>query len=362
MLWLNEGFATWAGKLALEKMHPEWNRGIRFLNTGMAAAFRLDSTRTSHPIHVPVERGQDASDVFDNISYAKGCAVIEMLSNYLGVDVFLNGVSEYLKHKAYGCATTADLWDALAAVSGINIHEMMDAWVSKVGYPVLKISEERPNSLTIRQSRFLDSGDLQPDEDDIVWWIPIGFKNPSGNHNGIVMNTKTISLDCTDSEFYLFNGGGTGFFRVRYPEARLTKLGQQMERLTTADKLTLLGSQSALALSGSSPIASLLEILERFATEREPLIWQRILNELGIVRAIFDEDQEMADGLSAFCLKIAQRGLEIFSEEGVLEQGEQEDNITDARRKLIALATNSGDKQYVPPPRVPNNIEGLLIN
>ena len=48
---------------------------------------------------------QDALEImqaFDDISYLKGASILRMLSDYLGVDTFLFGVSAYLKAHAYG--------------------------------------------------------------------------------------------------------------------------------------------------------------------------------------------------------------------------------------------------------------------
>lgn len=44
----------------------------------------------------------EIDQIFDAISYLKGSSVIRMLSAHLGVKVFLDGVSEYLKGHAYG--------------------------------------------------------------------------------------------------------------------------------------------------------------------------------------------------------------------------------------------------------------------
>lgn len=48
-----------------------------------------------------------------------------MLSNHLGVETFLGGVSIYLKKHAYGNATTEDLWSALSTKAGTNVSEFM---------------------------------------------------------------------------------------------------------------------------------------------------------------------------------------------------------------------------------------------
>jgi aminopeptidase 2 len=42
-----------------------------------------------------------------------------MLSNYVGEDLFLKGVSLYLKKKLFGNSVTKDLWEGIATATGI---------------------------------------------------------------------------------------------------------------------------------------------------------------------------------------------------------------------------------------------------
>ena len=44
--------------------------------------------------------------------------VLRMLSNYVGEDQFLKGVSLYLKKKSFGTSVTKDLWEAIAIAAG----------------------------------------------------------------------------------------------------------------------------------------------------------------------------------------------------------------------------------------------------
>lgn len=55
-----------------------------------------------------------------------------MLANYVGEDVFLKGVSIYLKKHLYGNSVTNDLWSGVAESSGIDVPKMMNNWVTKV--------------------------------------------------------------------------------------------------------------------------------------------------------------------------------------------------------------------------------------
>lgn len=140
-LWLNEGFATWVGWLATDKLHPTHQVWSQFVTESTDTAFQLDSLRSSHPIEVPVKDVLEVDQIFDAISYLKGSSVIKMLSSHLGVSTFLSGVSDYLKKHQYGVlvsskfrqnadifpgnATTNDLWEALSKASGKNVNEFM---------------------------------------------------------------------------------------------------------------------------------------------------------------------------------------------------------------------------------------------
>ena len=70
--------------------------------------------------------------IFDSLSYSKAGSVLRMLANYVGEDVFLKGVSIYLKKHLYGNSVTNDLWAGVAEASGVDVLKMMDNWVTKV--------------------------------------------------------------------------------------------------------------------------------------------------------------------------------------------------------------------------------------
>ena len=66
------------------------------------------------------------------MSYSKAGSVLRMLANYVGEEVFLKGVSIYLKKHLYGNSVTNDLWSGVAEASGINVSKVMNNWVTKV--------------------------------------------------------------------------------------------------------------------------------------------------------------------------------------------------------------------------------------
>lgn len=271
----------------------------------MQTAFGLDALRSSHPIEVPVRDALDVDQIFDPISYLKGSSVIRMLAAHLGLETFLGGVSDYLKAHAYGNATTDDLWSALSKASGQDVNALMDPWIRRIGYPVLTVAEE-PGQISIRQTRYLSTGDVKSEEDDTTWWIPLGLKGRAGSEEVVSMalTKKEDTIREVDDIFYKINTDNTGFYRTNYSPARLAKFGKQIDKLTISDKIGLIGDAGALALSGSGTTPALLGFVEGFSTEDNYLVWSQITSSLGTIKSVFSEDAEIADALKSFTLKL----------------------------------------------------------
>ncbi|KAL8872482.1 MAG: hypothetical protein Q9174_001896 [Haloplaca sp. 1 TL-2023] len=291
-LWLNEGFATWVGWLAIDHFYPEFQVWCQFVTEALQTAQQLDSLRASHPIEVPVKDALEIDQIFDAISYLKGSSVIRMLSNHLGVKVFLRGVSNYLKAHAHGNATTNDLWAALSEASGKDVNTFMDPWIRKIGYPVLTVAEE-PGQLGVRQSRFLSTGDLKGEEDDTLWWIPLGLKTSSEAKAASTeaLTTKEETIRDVDEAFYKLNENQNGFYRTNYPPARLAKMGAENEKLSTEDKIGLVADAAALAIAGDATTAGLLNFVSNLSQETNNA-------------SVFADNSAVAEGLKQFTVKL----------------------------------------------------------
>lgn len=343
-LWLNEGFATWVGWHAIDHLHPDWEVWAQFVNEGMETAFQSDGIRASHPIHVPVRDALDINQIFDAISYRKGCSAIRMLANDLGIDVFLKGVSNYLKAHAYGNAKTKALWDALGQASGKDVNAMMDPWITKIGHPVVTVAEE-PGQITVRQNRFLSTGDVQADEDTTTWWIPLGLEGKKGVSGvaDLALTRREDVIRDIDDEFYKLNSGATGFYRVNYPQARLQKLSHQLGRLSPADRITTIGSTADLSFAGESTAANVLTFLEGFGGENHPLVWQQILDTLASIRSVFAEDEAVKRGLDSFTNKLIEAKLKELG--WTFPDGENY-LVGLLRKALIHAAVTSRNQEY----------------
>ncbi|KAH8805355.1 peptidase family M1-domain-containing protein [Xylogone sp. PMI_703] len=317
-LWLNEGFATWAGRLATSHFHPEFNIWDQFLADGVQQVYRLDALSSSHSVEIEVKNSQETGQIFDVISYVKGACVIRMLYAYLGRSVFLKGLSNYLRLHAYANATTNDLWSALSEASGIDIKAFMDNWITKIGFPVLIVTEES-GKLKLHQSRFSSFGRVSSEEDITVWSIPLSlypqtkFSNPALNYRNLTMAAKDLD------GLYKLNIGSMGFFRTCYPSSRLEKLANARHILRNEDKIGLIGDLTALTKAGYATTADPLNFIQKFQDEEGYSVWLQIITSLTDILSIFADIELIANGLKQFTSELMKNALKIGWEASGLE-------------------------------------------
>ncbi|KNE60323.1 hypothetical protein AMAG_05720 [Allomyces macrogynus ATCC 38327] len=278
--------ASWVSLVGSDHLFPEHDVWTQFLADDKNTALVVDGLRSSHPIHVEVLDAKEIIQIFDGVSYSKGCSVIHMLTQWLGLDVFFKGIRAYLKKYAYANATTDNLWDALAEASGQDVRSFMSVWTSKTGFPVLRVDEsplpagEHGLRLHLSQKRYLRTGDLKPEEDTTVWPLPLNVAVAAPTPRIVsheVMTTKTLDLDlAVDSAVaarlgltsgheltYLLNQDAAGLYRVAYSSAALTRIERAIRHghIGVRDRLAIVDDAFALARAGYAPTAQFLSLL-----------------------------------------------------------------------------------------------------
>ncbi|PHH59184.1 hypothetical protein CDD81_3652 [Ophiocordyceps australis] len=365
-LWLNEGFATWASWYSCNKFFPEWNVWQTYVTDTLQSALALDSLRSSHPIEVPVKRADEINQIFDAISYAKGSCVLRMISIYLGEDIFLKGVQQYLKKHAYGNTKTDDLWTALSDASGKPVQDIMKAWTKEVGYPVITVTEdEKKETLSVKQNRFLRTGDTKPEEDKVLYPVFLNMRTKDGIDKSLALNEREKTFKLASTDFFKLNANHTGIYRTSYSPARLEKLGQAAKQglLPVEDRAGMLADAGALATSGYQKTSGLLNLIKGFGSETEFVVWSEIIGRLSAVQSAWMfEDQKMGwqfsdkDGhveqqFKAMMFEIAglsgDKAILDASKEmfGKFMSGEKEAIHPNIRKSVFAICLKYGGKQ-----------------
>jgi aminopeptidase 2 len=71
---LNEGFATWAGDFALNKVYPEYRMDTQFVGNVQEAALSVDAQQSTHAIEVDIPDESRIIQVFDAVSFQKAAS------------------------------------------------------------------------------------------------------------------------------------------------------------------------------------------------------------------------------------------------------------------------------------------------
>ena len=318
-LWLNEGFATWVGWLAVDHLFPEWDIWSEFVTEDLQYALGLDALASSHPIEVPVKNAPEISQIFDAISYSKGASVIRMLVKYLGEDTFKVGMQSYLKKHRYANASTSDLWQSLSDASGKSVAEVMAAWTLNVGFPLvdLEICEvtEISTSVKLTQNRFISRGQAAPN--DTTWSIPIRIKHDSVEEFLMDKHELVLKIDHPNElKFIKLNHEQIGFYRVNYPEPLLKHLGRaiELDHFGVSDRVGLVSDLFALNTAGRIPLQTVLGFLKYYMDESDYIVWNEItirLNE--IISLCWEQDHSILLTLKNFISSLYSAQISKFS-------------------------------------------------
>ena len=245
-IWLNESFASLMETMITARTEPGLNPWDDFFlrTAGMSAALNGDSLRATHPIRAPVERPDDITQIFDEISYGKGSSVLAMLNRYLGEEPFRAGVTDYLRRFVYGNARTEDLWNALGRASGEPVTAIAGPWIDRAGLPIVD-ARMGPRGLELEQRRYLYLGP-QPDD---PWPITMVL-DVDGHRQSVRWDTRTHAVPASPSATVHLNPGGVGFYRVRYDPTLSERLLKVLPSRPATDRWVVLSDLAAFLTSG----------------------------------------------------------------------------------------------------------------
>lgn len=279
-IWLNEAFATFASMKCVDAFRPDWETWLTFA-ADRTYSMGTDATESTRPIEFPVESPEEASEMFDNLTYLKGSSVLRMLEQYLGEDTFRKGVSNYLKDHAHANTETADLWAALDAASGVPVGEMMDTWIFQGGFPRLAVAGS-PGSYTLTQEqfRFDEPGDHR-------WQVPVILRSDTGEQR-VLVSERSVTFDAGDG--LVVNAGGNGFYRVQYSPELRDSVRDRLDTLEAAERYNLVSDLWADVLKGGSEAGDFLDLVGRLGDEREVDVWEAALAGLGELDRVVSSD------------------------------------------------------------------------
>jgi aminopeptidase N len=322
-LWLNESFATWMEVKPAQSLHPEWTPALEAL-AETNGALTVDALKSTHPIRAHAETPEEIGALFDGISYGKGAAVLRMIETYVTPETFRRGVNLYLRKFAYSNATAEDFWNALGTASGRPVARIMPTFVDQPGVPLItvkaaciepppepKVSRKSKRrrqlkpaaphtEITISQSRFWGDGahiatasssnaasvaEAAANQAALsqTWMLPVCVKTETAKPFCQVLSQRQLVLPATGCASWMFmNANASGYYRSRYDSGTMQKLtAVAATQLSTAERISLLNDQAALAYSGTEPISTYLDLVSTLSQDAEQAVVESYLAPLG---------------------------------------------------------------------------------
>ncbi len=300
-LWLNESFANMMEYEAVNAIFPEWEVWDSFINHEGLSALRRDATPGVQAVKQEVNHPDEISTLFDHsIVYAKGGRLLYMLKNYIGEDAFRKGLTGYFQKHSYKNTSGSDLWNSLSESSGSDVGAFMNPWLTRSGFPVLKVKQQG-KKLSVQQEHFLDNpGKSDPNR---LWPVPLFASDKKVPK---LMGKKAISASLTTDKYVRVNQGALGHYIVDYDspkhrEAIIGLIGQG--QLDSSERLVLLNDASMLSRAGYQRYGDVLRMLEAYSSETSEPVWSMISLIVGEVKRFIDLDQ----GLEAKIKKMVRK-------------------------------------------------------
>jgi puromycin-sensitive aminopeptidase len=358
-LWLNEAFAEWFAHKAVDATSPDYRVWEDFQDD-MNRALVDDALPTTHSIYTPVETPDQAIELFDVITYQKGCAVMRMLERFLGEHAFRAGLRTYMQAFAYKNAAGPDLWAHLERASGQPVGALMRSWISVAGFPVIDVRRTGEAAFALTQRRFYSSPARAAEPSSELWSVPmtVRYADDDGikTHRHIFSSREqTITLPARGAVRWMFaNADEIGFYRVRYDDAALgALLGEGLATLNNVERMGLLEDQWSMVRNGSGALTSFLELLEAYTRPiqtpagRRPAptddhnVLRAVADRLGALEGLLEESGDER-ALAAYRRWVVTRLSDALAALGLTPRVGESQNDVQRRALLIAVLGRIG--------------------
>lgn len=304
-LWLSEGFATFAGWLAVEDQFPEWDVPALLFLEELERGLAQDSNKSTHAVEIDssIRDPQAVMALIDSISYCKGMACVMIAQDFLGKESFQTQMGKYLKKYAFSNARTDQLWEEL------GLGAEMRHWVRAMGHPVVTATRAMDgNSIHLKQERFFANGDVEAGASE-PWSMNLNAVTRDGGRKKI--RFEKLEDTIADDGVALFWGV---FCRVSYCDALFGNLLANVATFNSFELLQLIDGQVALARSARGNGGRVLDLIESIWSAMklnklsvEPLVADGLLSAMGTLTNAFSTEIRLAEyrkRLAAFFLSI----------------------------------------------------------
>jgi tricorn protease interacting factor F2/3 len=349
-LWLNESFATFMSYKAIQHVYPEWQTDIQATVNKTTDAMGADQISSTQQVGMKVNSPADMSIAFDpSIVYSKGGCLLSMFEDYVTNDIFRKGLHKYLIANQYSNAQGSDLWKSISEASGpkkksLKFDKVASYWIENSGFPIIDV-KYHGSKIEMDQKRFL----LIPKDDKRTWPIPVHYikKDGKGKEEGrMLLERKSTSADFSKLDYIKLNYMQKGFYRVRYPDKILERLGNLIknDQLDALDGWGIENDLFALARASRIKVASYLTFVERYCMKSRYPLDSSVLSHLNVLALLLCDNISISKRIKLLILRY---GREILERVGWNESKGERSRTTLLRGAAIASLGQHGDMKVI---------------
>jgi tricorn protease interacting factor F2/3 len=204
-VWLNETFATLFSWIAVIKTYDnEYLLKDSFYINEFKKIIVYDGLDSTHPILLDTTNEEDFKLIFDEISYQKGCCVMNYIIKLMGLENFKLAIREYLNKYKFENVSSQDLFDVLQKYSTKNINKLITDLTTTKGYPIITVSNIN-DKLILKKNKMNFLKDNQKYE--IAFFINFKYigKDNKIYDEWIELVDETTEIDIQNKENFILN-------------------------------------------------------------------------------------------------------------------------------------------------------------
>jgi alanyl aminopeptidase len=271
-IWLNEGFANWVERKISARFEPSWHEELAEVVV-RNQALEADSLVSARQIRQPIVTPDDIINAFDGITYDKGASILNMFEGYLGRDVFLKGVREYVKQHMFGSATSSEFASAISKASGKDVNAAFATFLEQPGAPeitaTLVCDRGQAPRIALAQQRYVPAGAPVPAAGK-PWIVPVCVAYDRGGKRAeacslLEAQSGSMALDAPSCPRWMMpNLDGRGYYRNAYTAAQVVALRDAgWPQLKPTERNVVLFDTTDATMHGKLPLSLALSFVPR---------------------------------------------------------------------------------------------------
>ena len=289
-VWLKEVFANFLADKMVQPAFPEINHDLRFLMAHYPQAYAVDRTLGTHPVQQSLDNLKNAGTLYGAIIYHKAPIVMKQLELFIGKEAMRSSLQEYLVNYNFSNASWDDLIAVINNFTERDTQKWDKAWVKTAGWPRIFYQPKKHRDGSLRRWTL-----YQANKDNEKDWWPQHFQLHLKTRDTLMiyevdMETKLAysrNWDRPNSRLtYLLpnsDGRGYGYFQLDQVtiDYLLDNIMDFQDPVTRASVWLMLWENFLEEqIPPSRLVQSIIEVLPK---ESEPLIMDKLVNDLSIV-------------------------------------------------------------------------------